>query len=183
MGNPLRDRHSPIELAASGQAFDFSIKISELERLAEIVEADLKSLDPDKLPSGWRDTQVTGQLSFSFDDAQNGAAKLEGNVAATLDAVCQRCIGPMRLPLVVELKLLFAEEQDQAIDEDFEVWELDEENFRPLDLVEEALVMALPLAATHSDSNTCRPSGEENSGETEKVRPFAALKAQMDKDN
>jgi uncharacterized protein len=183
MGNPLRDRHSPRELAASGQAFDFSIKIKELERLAEIVEADLKSLDPDKLPSGWRDTEVTGQLSFSFGDAQNGLPRLEGSVAAILDAVCQRCIGPMRLPLDVDLKLVFAEDQDQAIDENFEFWELDEENFRPLDLVEEALVMALPLAATHSDSNTCRPPDEEKSGDKEMVRPFAALKAQMDRDN
>ncbi|NIL92977.1 MAG: hypothetical protein GTO71_00705 [Woeseiaceae bacterium] len=182
MGNPLRDRRTPKELAASRQVIDFAIKITDLEQLTAIVEGDLETLDPDKLPSGWRETQATGQLRFGFADAQEALPQLEGEVSATIDVVCQRCLEPLSLPLAVELKLLFA--ADEAVDggDDFEVWELDEESIRPLDVVEEALIMALPLAAMH-DNEKCRSPDEAEAGESVTIRPFAALKSQMEKEN
>ena len=183
MGNPLRDRRTPLELAASGQVIDFSNKIGDFEQLERIVEGDLEALDPDKLPSGWRDSEIRGQLSFGFADAQNGLPMVQGEVSGTIDAVCQRCLGPLKLPLSVELKLMFTDEASaSAGDSDFEVWELEEETLRPLELVEEAIIMAMPLAAMHKDES-CHGPDAEDSGAGEKVRPFAALKAQMDNEN
>ena len=59
MGNPLRDRRPLAELAEKGQVIEITAKISDFERLAGIVEADLATLDPDKLPQGWRDSAGT----------------------------------------------------------------------------------------------------------------------------
>jgi len=183
MGNPLRDRRTPSELAEIGQVIEFTKKISDFEKLAEIVEGDLGTLNPDKLPPNWRDTDVTGQLSFGFADAQKGLVRLQGQVDATIDAVCQRCLESFHLPLAVKLRLLFgSDESTVADDEGYEVWELEGDTLRPQDLVEEILIMALPLAAMHVDSETCRAAEavEESSGK--KTRPFAALKARMEED-
>jgi uncharacterized protein len=183
MGNPLRDRRTPSELAASGQVIDFSEKLSQFARLAVIVKGDLDILDPAKLPPNWRDAVVAGQLSFGFADAQNGLPGLEGEVATTIDAVCQRCLEPFQLSLDVELRLLFGREESAAADEDgYELWELEEEKLRPLDLVEEVLIMAMPLAAMHVDDETCHEPTETGQGPGEKLRPFAALKSQMERD-
>ena len=180
MGNPLRDRRTPSELAASGQAIEFSEKIGDFEKLVEIVEGDFETLDPDTLPLDWRDTVVAGRLNFSFADAQGGVAALEGEVATTIDAVCQRCLSAFRMPLKAELRLLFdADDSAIADDESYEIWELEEEEFRPLDLVEEALVMAMPLVAMHVDDETCRRADTPATDSGEKIRPFAALKSQM----
>lgn len=184
MGNPLRDRRTPLELAASGQIIDFNQKISDFEQLEKIIEDDLETLDPDKLPPGWRESMIRGQLSFGFADAQHGLPVAAGEVSGTIDAVCQRCLEPMKLPLSVKLRLLFAgNESTAAGDEGFEVWELEEETLRPLDVIEEALIMAMPLAAMHDDEDGCHGPGRQEGGAEEKVRPFAALKAQMERNN
>jgi DUF177 domain-containing protein len=184
MGNPLLDRRTPLELATSRQVIEFSGKISDFERLEEIIEGDLETLDPDKLPSGWRESEIRGQLSFGFADAQNGLPMVEGEVSGTIDTVCQRCLGPLKLPLSAELRLLFADGESKSADDgEFEVWELEEETLRPLELVEEALIMAMPLAAMHEDSDTCPGADVEDGGAGEKIRPFAALKVQMENDN
>lgn len=184
MGNPLRDRRTPSELAESGQVIEFAEKLGEFKRLAGIVEGDLESLDPDKLPSDWRGSLVSGRLSFGFADAQGGLPMCDAEATATVDVVCQRCLDAMRLPLSVELKLLFAGNESTAEDDDgFESWELDDDFLRPIDLVEEALIMAMPLAAMHVDSDACREPESRQPEASETIRPFAALRAQMDKEN
>ena len=64
MGIPLRVRRPIAELAAKGQVIEIADKIGNFERLAGIVEADLATLDPDKVPRDWRDAAVTGHLEF-----------------------------------------------------------------------------------------------------------------------
>ncbi len=184
MGNPLRDRRTPQEFAASRQIIDFECKIGDFERLAGIVETDLSTLDADRIPAGWRDRKISGRLSFGFADAQQGLPQLEGSVTATVDAVCQRCLEPFELELSADLKLLFAGDETQAADESgFEVWELDEETLRPLDIVDEALVMAVPLAVLHEDDETCKGPEDVVEESRDTIRPFAALKSQMETDN
>ena len=184
MRNPLRERRSPSEWAASGQVIEIADKIGNFERLAEIVGKDLEALDPDKRPANWRDAPLTGRLSFGFADAQERVPALEGSLQATVDAVCQRCLEPFRLPLAVELKLLFTGGADDFAETDgFEVWELDEDRLCPFDLVEEALVMAMPLAALHVDDPACTGQEPEGTAEASTTRPFASLRAQMEKEN
>ena len=181
MGNPLRVRRPLAELAAKGQVIEIADKIGNFARLAGIVEADLARLDPDKIPQGWRDSAVSGRLVFGFADAQQQVASLEGEVAVTLDAVCQRCLEPFRLMLSAELRLLpTTVEEGVAAGDGFEVWELDDDMVCPADIVEEVLIMAMPLAAMHEAGDACgdHEGAEEEAPQT--TRPFAALKSQLD---
>ena len=183
MGNPLRVRRPIAELAAKGQVIEIAEKIGNFERLAGIVEADLATLDPDKIPHDWRDSMVTGWLEFGFADAQKQVVSLVGELAVTLDAVCQRCLEPFRLSLATGLRLLpTTVEQGVSAGNDFEPWELEDERVCPAEIVEEVLIMAMPLSAMHENSAACKgyePADEEVQQTT---RPFAALKAQLDQD-
>ena len=144
----------------------------------------MSALDADKVPQGWRDRAVVGQLSFGFADAQQGLPTLEGSLAATIDAVCQRCLEPMELALSAELKLLFASDSAQATDvSGFELWELEEETLCPLDVVDEVLAMVVPLAVLHEDDENCSRPAETGEESRDTIRPFAALKSQMEQDN
>ncbi len=186
MGNPLQDHRTPSELAASGQVSELSDKISDFERLTAIIEADLAALNPDKLPSDWRDAVVSGQLAFGFTDARGALRSegrwpaTEGRVEVTITMVCQRCLEPFRLPLATDFRLLFAGDQAETVSGDrYEVWELAEESLRPLDLVEEVLIMAMPLAARHIDNAGCKEPTEIDEESDDIIRPFADLKSQM----
>jgi uncharacterized metal-binding protein YceD (DUF177 family) len=183
MSNLLRVRRPVAELAAKGQVIEIADKLGSFKRLAGIVEADLATADPDKIPAGWRDSPVTGRLEFGFADAQMQVASLEGEVATTVDAVCQRCLEPFRYSLSAELRLLPTREgQGVSAGGDFEPWELDDEVICPADIVEEVLIMAMPLSAMHDTAEACREFESGGEEPEQMTRPFAALKAQLDQD-
>ena len=177
MGNPLRDRRTAAEWAAVSQVIDIDEKINGFEQLAAIVEADLAALDADKIPADWRESTVSGRLSFGFADAQQLLPVVKCLATVTVEA--------FELPLEVEANLLLLE-LDQEVDgyDEFEVWELEERLLRPLDIVEELLILALPFSAMHTESAACRalPANEPGSAE-EMTTPFAALREQMAEDN
>ena len=192
MGNPLRDRRTATELASDGQVIEIADKISSFESLACIVEADLAALDSDKMPSGWRECAVLGDLQFGFADEKRRIPMLSGHVTAAVVAVCQRCLEPFQLQLEIEPKLLLLEMQ-QAVDgyDDCEVWELDEQTLQPQGIVEELLIMAMPFSAMHDNIADCKAllsadlsddlsaDSSDDDGTEKLVKPFAALRSQM----
>jgi uncharacterized metal-binding protein YceD (DUF177 family) len=184
MSNPLRDRRPVTELAASGQVIEFAEQISSFKGLTAILEADLAALDPDKMPTAWREYFVSGALQFGFADAEGRVPKLTGSADATVAAVCQRCLEPFELKLGIEpeLLLLDTEEVADGFDE-LEVWELDEHEVRPQDIVEELLIMAMPLSAMHDNMTECRAlmsaDSSADEGIEKLVNPFAELRSQM----
>jgi len=180
MGNPLRDRHTAAEWAAAGQVIEIAEKLKGFEQLAAIVRADITALDADKRPADWRDSVVAGRLEFGFADAQGRIPVVRCSVAVTVDAVCQRCLEAFRLPLAAEANLLLLA-LDEATEEheDHEVWELDEETLRPLDIVQELLIMAMPFSVMHVDSASCKALSAATDNRKKMTKPFAALRAQM----
>ena len=184
MSNPLRIRRTAAEWAAAGQVIEIKDKLSDFEQLAAIVEADLAALEPGQVPEHWYNTAVTGTIGFAYADAQGTLPVAECGVAVEVDAVCQRCLLPFRLPLLAEAKLLLLG-IEQSVDgyDDYEVWELLDDMLRPQDIVEELLIMAMPFAAMHSDSAACKALSSKEGGSEEMTRPFAALREQMTQDN
>jgi uncharacterized protein len=184
MGNPLRERRTAAEWAAVSQHIEIADKISGFEQLSAVIEADLAALDSDKIPAEWRDSAVTGSLDFGYADAQRLLPQVKCRAAVTVDLVCQRCLEPFRLPLEAEADLLLLGFDQGADDyEDFEVWELEEPLLRPLDVVEELLIMAMPFSAMHVESGTCRAlAAPQQDSADEMTTPFAALREQMAQD-
>ena len=184
MSNPLQQRRTLQELAANSQVIEITGKIGDFEQLVEIAETDLAALDKDKIPSNWRERAVVGELRFDFLDAQSKIPALQGQLTATIDAVCQRCLESCEVPLQTSLRLLFS--GDKAIEKDgeeFEVWELDGEDFSLAELVEEALIMSLPYVAMHAGDASCAAQDAASETAEKFTLPFANLKAQMQQEN
>lgn len=182
MANPLLVRALPASLADRGQAIEVVEEISFFKRLAGIVEADLGALPAEKIPPRWRESPVTIDLQFGWADARERLPQLSGTLEARIDAVCQRCLEPCEVRLGQTVRLLLAgEEIAGASDDGAELWELDEEMIRPLDVVEELLIMALPMAAKHASMDDCsNPVVQTIPMATDNVKPFADLKARID---
>lgn len=182
MPNPLLDRSSPEELAERGQVIEKEVELQTFARLAEVVAADLASLPAREIPREWRQTPVAIRLGFSWADSDRQIPAAAGRVIARVPAVCQRCLGPMELTLDEELNLLLAGPEQAAratgATDERDVWEIDEATIRPLDILEETLIMALPLSAMHGDGQGCDAAEEvvpADSAET--IRPFAGLRS------
>ncbi|MGI9219542.1 MAG: YceD family protein [Woeseiaceae bacterium] len=183
MGNPLQQRRTPEDFAANAEIIEISGKIGDFRQLAEIAEADLAALNADMIPAGWREHEVRGELRFDFLGAQDRLPALRGELTATIDAVCQRCLAPFELPLRSELRLLFGGETAIEKDgEEFEVWELEGDDMTVAELVEEALIMAIPFVPMHAGDKTCVAAGEADAAAEKMTLPFAELRAQMEKE-
>jgi uncharacterized metal-binding protein YceD (DUF177 family) len=190
MANPMLEPVSPADLANIGQVIETKGNVEDFRRLAEIVDADLSALPEASIPQHWQQATVDITLRFGWIEARPGVPALEGRVATKLAAVCQRCLEPFILPLSVSLKMLLVRAGDDigGYDE-FESWEIEEDQIRPFDIVEEALIMALPLLSMHPSRDQCGPLAENIASESvaseseETVRPFADLKSRMNKTN
>ena len=183
MANPLLDRVLPAELAERGQVIEFEGTVGQFERLDAVVDSALATLDEAARPDGWANQAVTGRLAFAWLDADRQMPSLTGRARTVLAAVCQRCLEPMDLQVETEFGILFAESDDGRADASgYETWRLEEGRVRLHDVVEESLLMALPLAPVHDSPAACGPLADSlKVVEPDTVRPFADLRAQMKK--
>lgn len=181
MASPMLDRVSPTDLANRGQIIETTGKIVDFDRLVEAVETELRVLPAAERPQQWQQAPVDITLRYGWSESQPGIPVLEGRLKARVAAVCQRCMQPFDLSIGTELKLLLpAQDADSVTSDEFEVWEFDDDDVSPHDIVEEALIMAMPFSAMHQTDEECgalRPDAV--AGDKDSVRPFANLKSLM----
>jgi uncharacterized protein len=186
MANPLLENVLPADLADRGQVIEKAGEVGDFERLVEAVEEELQGSDDAGRPRNWRHWPVEVALRFGRLDGEAGRPRVSGAVTTSLPLVCQRCLACFELPLEVSIDLVLvasgesgAEYADEA---GSEVWELQSDTIRVADIVEEALIMALPLAPVHRSREECGPlAGRIGQDKAETARPFADLRSQMDK--
>jgi uncharacterized protein len=115
------------------------LPIARLERLSELL-ADC-------------DGDVNARLLFTYDEARR--RRVEGRVVASIRVICQRCLEPVELVLDESVKLAFV--ASEAIGKDLPVdidpWVCAEDDFKPVDIIEEQLILAVPFVAFHERCN------------------------------
>ncbi len=169
---------SPEVLAARGEAISGTVPLGAMRRLAQVVSDSLTECT-EAGPEGWRDVPVSAELRFGYTRAGGSRAlpAVEGRTAVVLPLACDRCLGLLQQAVTAEFEYVFAETEAEAESLDgYDAWVADERGIRPLDLIEEELLLALPLARTHGADCGGTP-GEEDGASAEVQRPFRALGA------
>lgn len=99
--------------------------------------------------------QIEVQLDFSQDEGRQ--RRLSGTIQASLKIRCERCLQAMELPLQLTPDLLIAsdEQERQALEAlaGGEVLVCEGEQLALQALIEDELILGLPLVASHDDSN------------------------------
>jgi uncharacterized protein len=132
------------------------------------------------------------ELEVEVTYAEGGWPRLDGRVRGTVILTCQRCLGPLSEALDLTLRLaLVPEGGGEAVPEGYESWEMppDGEAPRLRTLIEDEVLLALPLIARHAERAACgelspllseTAAGDSPGSETEEGekgnRPFAILK-------
>lgn len=158
----------PYRFAHNGQEIIGEIDVADLPRLQEIVHADAGV--------------ISVRLRFEIDAL--GTPVVEGDFTTELTLICERCTEPMQLPMDVhcELALVRHEHFIQGLDEEYEPWIVEPGiDIDPASLIEDELMLALPIVPRHS--HPCLPdsvweSQDEETGtqeEKQPASPFAVL--------
>lgn len=119
---------------------------------------------------------VAVSLRFFQDDEHRSL--VEGTVRGSLHMLCQRCLQSMPWAVEADFRLVAVASDAQArqLPDDCEPWVVGDEPVVLTELIEEELLLALPIVSFHED---CQPVGPMAVGvvEAEPVRenPFLAL--------
>jgi uncharacterized protein len=117
---------------------------------------------------------VSAQIAFTREAGRNVA---DVQIEAELVLRCQRCLEPM--PLAVNsssrVALVGSEPEANSVPEELETALAPEGKLRPVELVEEELLLALPAAARHATPCIAAPAKESEELVDSPQRPFANL--------
>ncbi len=151
----------PIQLADRGARLQGELALSLLRRLSE----NLWSADG------------TVSLDLLFTRDRSGSRRVDGEIKATLRVQCQRCMGPMDLEVnsVVRLELLTDPGQPSRMPPEYEPFIVPTESTLLPELVEDELILALPISPLHPDQECMQPGWITNENNVTKPNPFAVL--------
>lgn len=158
-----------LELARQQKSSEGELVLSALPRLQEALQA-LGVNDAAALSALRVRYQLQGLPPRFFGETALPMLFLE--VQAELPLVCQRCFAPLPQVLDLEFEFALCDEPPEALLEDEQVDWLEEGDETTVEsLVEDELLMALPIAVMHEKACV---SLQQSAGE--KPNPFAALK-------
>lgn len=143
--------------------------LTQLERLAD-------SALPDETPQAQVNWQVRGELRPITGGAAEVWMHLRTDVRLAL--CCQRCLGPVVETVALDRWLRFVSDEQQAAALDAEIEDdvLSLERVMDLrELVEDELLLALPLVPRHAQCPKPLPMPAEEEAVDERPNPFAAL--------
>lgn len=155
-------------MVAARRCFDGRVPLSELTRLKGLV-ADTEG-------------ECSYALEFGRDEVLQ-VSYVELTIEAALPLLCQRSMQRFLLPVSVvqRLGLIRDEEEEQALPPDYEALLVPEDgNLRPLDLVEDELVLVVPVVPMAPGSEAVERDFSATKEELSKANPFAALAALKD---
>jgi len=154
-------------LADARAQVDFSIPLKEFPRVAPLLAAT--------------DGAASGRVEFS---REGRIAVAEVNIAAQLSVLCQRCLAPFIIPVAARgrVALVGSSAEGEQVPEELETVLAPEHRISTRDLVEEELLLALPLVPRHEDvgcagAKAGTAAGQESQAEPagERHRPFEQL--------
>jgi len=152
-------------MVAARRCFDGQVPLSDLTRLQGLL------------------ADADGQCNYALEfgrDAVLQVPYVELTIDAALPLICQRSMQRFLLPVSVKqrLGLVRDEAEELALPPDYEALLVPEDgNLRPLDLVEDELVLAVPVVALAPGSEAVESDWPVTEEEQSKANPFAALAA------
>ncbi|MDD2162040.1 MULTISPECIES: YceD family protein [Pseudomonas] len=151
------------------------------------LEGKLQLADLQRLCGPLADNQGMVRTKFSFERDERNAVVFHSELEVEVKMVCQRCLELVTLPIHSECDYAVVKVggNTQSVPQGYDVIELDEDPLDLLALVEEELLLALPIVPAHDPKDCQQPAGleEPESSEDEVTRsnPFSVL-AQLKRD-
>ena len=157
---------SPGELARSERHVTARVSVERMERLGAAVDT------PD-LTGG---THADVDLRFELDS--QARCRITGRVSADIRLRCQRCLEPMRARLESTLQLIVVASDELTVTAEpgYEPFAVSDEGLDIADLIEDELILALPMFPVHDPASCPNPIGAEIEEPSKRENPFAVLK-------
>jgi len=157
----------PLRLVASRDILQGELPISKMHRLTELVQ----------------DSEGNAAITLQFQRDENEQPIIRTDVKAALNMTCMRCGQPMTYHIdnASILGLVEAESEAENLPDDYEPLLVGNDPLNLSDIVEDELLLALPIVAMHEDNDCLQqwlPEEDEEDSPAEATKtdnPFAKL--------
>lgn len=163
----LPDFIDPRQFARVGRILEGELELAEMGRLSSLLFSDSGKVD----------------IKLMFDIDESGLGVVKGELNAELEMTCQRCMQGTQVEVSVDVMLgiISKESQAEQLPESYEPLLVTSDEMKLADIVEDELILALPVVAIHSPEQcsvqqvTEFERGDETQPATQKENPFAVL--------
>jgi uncharacterized protein len=168
---PIPPHVDPRKLADRAATLAGELPLSRLKRLTDPLEDD----------------QGAVRASFTFGRDEQRTAVIHSELDVEVKMICQRCLEPVVLPIHSECDYAVVNEgaSSQHLPKGYDVLEVGEDPLDLLALVEDELLLALPIVPLHAPEICQPPVGpdepEPSEDEVTRSNPFSVL-AQLKRD-
>ncbi|HAV89377.1 YceD family protein [Stutzerimonas balearica] len=168
---PIPPHVDPRKLADRDATLDGDLQLSQLKRLADALEDD----------------EGLAHVRLHFGRDEQRALIIRSELDVDVKMICQRCLGPVVLPVHSECTYAVVNEgaSSDHLPREYDVLEVGEDPLDLLALIEDELLLALPIVPLH-DPEICQPPAgldepESTEDEVTRSNPFSVL-AQLKRD-
>lgn len=151
-------------MVAARRAFDGRLPLATMMRLRDLLA----------------DTEGEARFSLEFDRDTLQVPYAELRIDADLPLVCQRTLQRFLFPvsIVQRLGLIRDEAEEAALPSGYEAMQVpDDGALRPAELIEDELILAVPLVPAMPGSEALERDWPASADEESRTNPFAALAA------
>ena len=158
----------PWRVSEQKQAFSGAVQLGDLSRLSPLLSR----------------SEGRAEYQFLFSRDQHRRPLIEGHVEAQLWQQCQRCLGEMSIDVDSDFRLVVVQGLDEAeqLDAEFDPLLAEEGEIRLISLVEDELLLSLPVVPLHAECEGIQYDDDVTHAEEPRDNPFAALKALKDQE-
>lgn len=163
MPSDLSQSINPLRLAKSRERIEGSLQLDSFQRLKGNLLEESGTLEY--------------RLIFEFDES--GTCVIESVIDSQLTLECQRCLNPVVIEIHKSSLLGVVKDKDE-IDNlaiEYEPLQLDEETISVESLIEDELLLAIPLSALHAENQCSGKEALDQINADAKPQPFAVLAA------
>jgi len=159
------DLVNALELAGRAASIERDVVLAQLPRL----------IDAGALEG----TRAHGELRFGLFE---GRATVEARVSGTVVLSCQRCLKPCEVTIDEVAPLVVLATDEGAVPAGFDPILGNAERLPVIEVIEEQLLLGLPLVAMHPPGAGCERGAEPVADEApDRQKPFANLRELLDK--
>ena len=147
----LRDLES---LANRGVTLSGELEIGQLTRLRGLLHSDSGSV----------------RATLRFRQRGDGWLASEVEYRADVELVCQRCLEPFRQELEENVNVVIADSDSlpTTVPTGFEPFELEDGRLQPVQLIEDEVIVAIPLVPKHARVEDCGSLARQIAGQGER---------------
>jgi len=164
-------------------------EFADLLRYADqriLLEGEIELGKMPRLLSSLTSSEGSVKVSLEFGVDEQRIRFMRGAISTDLLLCCQRCMEPVEYPVAIEIAfaLVKGEAEAERLPEGYEPYIVPEELPALAEIVEDELILALPIVARHEGETVCAPqrhSTDDNvepqqvAEQDERENPFAIL--------